>query len=111
MIAPRHPVDETQPQAGNTPPDTAAHANRLFTWPNLLLIAVLVFACYYRLEHDITQLPHYILNIETLGMGVWLMPFALFYNIQGGKKATVYYALACFTFALSLPTLTALFPG
>lgn len=54
----------------------------LFTWPNTLLILTISFGTYLLVINDTTGLPRYIQVIQALGHCVWLMPFALFYNVE-----------------------------
>ncbi len=96
------------PQPSETEAGAAATTNRLFTWPHLLFIAVIVYTCYHRIRHDVTQLPDYILIIESVGMCVWLLPFALFYNIIGSKLTKVAYIAANIGFVLIFLALAAL---
>ncbi len=53
-----------------------------FTWPNGLLILTIVAGSYLLVRADTTGLPRYIQIIQALGHCVWLMPFALFYNVE-----------------------------
>ncbi|MDD2701143.1 MAG: hypothetical protein PHH36_07870 [Sideroxydans sp.] len=60
----------------------AAKPGVAFTWPNGLLIIAIVLGCYLLVSNDTTGLPRYIQVIQALGHCVWLMPFALFYNVE-----------------------------
>lgn len=78
------------PADGNPP----AKPSVLFTWPNALLLLTLAAGCYLLVSNDRSELPRYIQVIQALGHCVWLMPFALFYNVEGTRLARKLYISA-----------------
>jgi hypothetical protein len=68
-----------------------ANPSVLFTWPNALLILTIAFGSYLLVISDTTGLPRYIQVIQALGHCVWLMPFALYYNVEATAIARKVY--------------------
>lgn len=92
--------NEAHPQTSDTPATAPAPAGRLLTWPNWLFLGVFIFTCYQRIRNNVSPLPDYILVIETIGICVWLLPFALFYNIDGRPITKNLYIAANIGFLL-----------
>lgn len=91
---------EADQRTNGTPATEPAPAGRLLKWPNFLFLGVFIFTCYHRIRNNATPLPDYILIIETIGICVWLMPFALFYNIDGRRITKTLYLAANVGFLL-----------
>lgn len=77
-----------------------------FTWPNGLLILTIALATYLLVSQDTTGLPRYIQVIQALGHCVWLMPFALFYNVEKTQIARRLYVSANLLFILLIVALS-----
>jgi hypothetical protein len=71
-----------------------------FTWPNGLLILSIVFGSYLLVIHDTTGLPRHIQVIQALGHCVWLMPFALYYNVEATPISRKLYVGANLLFVI-----------
>jgi len=92
MTAPHSAEQTSAPALNDVIIDTdTAQPGVAFTWPNGLLILTIVFACYLLVSSDTTGLPRYIQVIQALGHCVWLMPFALFYNVEATAIARRLY--------------------
>lgn len=72
----------------------------VLTWPNTLLILTIIIGCYLLVSRDTTGLPRYIQIIQALGHCVWLLPFALFYNVEGTPKSRKFYVGANLLFLI-----------
>jgi hypothetical protein len=84
-------ADAGKPQPSDDAPD---RPGVLFTWPNALLVLTLIAGCAVLVSHNTNGLPRYIQVIQALGHCIWLMPFALFYNVEGTRLARRLYIAA-----------------
>jgi hypothetical protein len=85
----------------------AAQPGVAFSWPNGLLILTIILGCYLLVSNDTTGLPRYIQIIQALGHCVWLMPFALFYNVEATPVARKLYVGANLLFLVLIFALSA----